>query len=166
MDKFHYANSADDLLTPEQLGEISGLEFIQGIAEGRYPAPPISRTLNFWLESAQLGEAIFVGAPKFDAMNPIGSVHGGWFGAILDSCMACAVQTTLPKGQGYTTLEYKVNIIRAITPDSGMYRAIGSVDHAGRRTGVATGRLVGVDDGKTYATGSTTCITLDLTKKR
>lgn len=158
-----YAQSLTDLLTPAQLAEMSGLEFIQGIADGRLPAPPISKTLNFKLESAREGEAVFAGSPQFEAMNPIGSVHGGWFGTILDSCMACAYQTTLPRGMGYTTLEFKVNIVRAIVPSAQWYRATGLVDHAGRRTGVATGRLVGMDDGKLYATGSTTCMALPLT---
>jgi len=157
-----YAKSVEELLSPAELATMSGLDFIRGIVEGRLPAPPISKTLNFWLESAREGEAIFVGVPKFNAMNPIGSIHGGWFGTILDSCMACAFQTTLPKGKGYTTLEYKVNIIRPLLPGDASYRATGRVDHAGRRTGVASGTLVGVEDGKTYATGSTTCITLDV----
>lgn len=152
-----YAESAADLMAPEDIASLSGLEFIQGIAEGRYPAPPIGKTLDYWMESAEEGEVIFRGRPNFASMNPLGTIHGGWFGTLLDSCMACAVQTTLPKGTGYTTLEYKINIIRPLFAESGEVRAIGTASHSGRRTGVAEGRIIGVEDGKLYATGSTTC---------
>ena len=157
-----YAQDAAELLSPEELATMSGLEFIQGIRDGRLPAPPIGKTLNYWVEEASEGRVVFRGTPTFEAMNPIGSIHGGWFGTLLDSCMACAFQTTLPKGFGYTTLEYKVNIIRPILPETGDYLAIGEVDHSGRRTGVATGRLVHAESGKLFANGSTTCIVLPL----
>ena len=88
-------------------------------------------------------------------MNPSGSVHGGWYGTLLDSAMACAIMTRVPQGSVYTTLEYKVNIIRPI-PLGLMVDCIGTVEHAGRSTGVATGKVVGVEDGKLSATGSTT----------
>ena len=162
MPEMFYAQDESELLSPGALSKLSGLEFIAGIKTGKYPAPPIAKTLNFWLESVEEGRVVFAGSPQFRSMNPIGSVHGGWFGTILDSCMACAFQTTLPRGKGYSTLEFKVNIVRAIRPGDAVYHAIGTVDHAGRSTGVASGRLIGADDGKTYATGSTTCITLDL----
>lgn len=155
-----YAQSAKELMSHDEIAAMSGLEFIQGIIEGRYPAPPIGQTLNYQLESAEFGAVTFRGTPTFDAMNPIGTIHGGWFGTLLDSCMACAVQTTLPKGALYTTLEYKVSIIRPIFPDSGDYLAIGKVDHAGRRTGISHGKIIGAEDGKLYATGTTTCIIL------
>lgn len=158
----YHASDISELLSPEALATMSGLEFVQGMIAGRLPSPPIAKVLNFWIESASEGQVLFVGDPQFSSMNPIGSIHGGWFGTILDSCMGCAFQTTLPRGKGYTTLEFKVNILRPILPGSGRFRATGSVDHAGRRTGVVSGRLVGETDGKLYATGSTTCITLDL----
>ncbi|MEM1386153.1 MAG: PaaI family thioesterase [Pseudomonadota bacterium] len=152
-----FAQSAQDLVTPAELVSMSGLDFMRGILEGRIAAPPIARVLNFSLERVAEGVADFCGAPDFDAMNPMGTVHGGWYGAILDSCMACAVMTTLPQGKIYTTLEYKVNIIRPIALGTEV-RAVGRVQHAGRSTGVAMGELVGVADGRLYATGSTTCI--------
>jgi len=93
-----YAASAAELLSMEDLAAMSGLEFMQGIHEGRLPAPPIGKTLNYWLDEVTEGRVVFRGVPSFDVMNPIGTVHGGWFGTLLDSCMACAVQTTLPKG--------------------------------------------------------------------
>lgn len=157
-----FASSAADLLSAEERAGLSGLEFMQGILAGRYPAPPIGKTLNFQLEAVEQGRVVFRGTPQFGAMNPIGTVHGGWFGTLLDSCMACAVHTTVPAGRGYTTLEYKINILRAVLPDSGEYRAIGEVTHAGRRTGVAEGRIEQVNSGKIVARGSTTCLIMDL----
>lgn len=162
MTVYRYADSVAELLPVEALAKMSGLAFLSAIADGELPQPPIGKTLNFHLKSAKFGEVVFEGEPGFAAMNPIGSVHGGWFGTILDSCMACAVQSTLPAGTGYTTLEFKVSVIRALVPGCGPVRAIGTVDHSGRRTGVASGRLVGVADGKLYATGTTTCLTLDI----
>ena len=99
----------------------------------------------------------FRGTPDFAHSNPMGTVHGGWYGTLLDSCMACAVMTKVPRGSLYTTLEYKVNITRAI-PLGMEILATGSVDHAGKTTGVAHGEIRGAEDGKLYATGSTTCL--------
>ena len=155
-----FAETLSEMLTAEEIRAMSGLEFITGIVTGTLPAPPICKALNYRLFSAEKGACVFRGTPTFDAMNPIGSVHGGWFGTLLDSCMACAVQTELAAGVMYPTLEYKINIIRPIFPDTGDYDAIGTVDHIGRRTGIAHGKIVGVDDGKTYATGTTTCLIL------
>ncbi|QPH52511.1 PaaI family thioesterase [Pontivivens ytuae] len=157
----YYAKSAEDLPTREDIATRSGLDFIRDMLEGNLAAPPIAETLDYWLEEVEERRVVFRGKPAFKAMNPIGTIHGGWFGTLLDSCMACAVQTTLPKGQGYTTLEYKVNIVRPLFPHSGEVRAIGTVSHAGRRTAVAEGQIVGVEDGKLYATGSTTCMVID-----
>ncbi|MEO0819582.1 MAG: PaaI family thioesterase [Pseudomonadota bacterium] len=158
-----FVESTADLLTPEALGQMSGLDFIRGIVEGRLPYPPIARPMGMRFVSAEKGRVVIEGRPAFDHYNPLGAVHGGWFGTILDSVMACAVQTTLPQGSGYTTLEYRVNILRPVLESTGGLRAIGEVDHAGRRTAVSHGRLEG-PDGKLYATGSTTCMVLALPK--
>lgn len=157
-----YARDASELPTPDQIKALTGLEFIQAIRDGVLPAPPIGQTLNYKMVEAETGRVVFRGQPNFNVMNPIGTVHGGWFGTLLDSCMACAVQTTLPQGSGYTTLEYKINIIRPLFADSQDVLAIGEVNHAGRRTGTAAGRIVGAVDGKLYATGSTTCLIFPL----
>jgi len=157
-----HADKIEDLATRETIASMSGLEFIQSIQRGELPAPPISKTLDYWMEEALEGKVTFRGKPFFGAMNPIGTIHGGWFGTLLDSCMACAVQTMLPAGQGYTTLEYKVNVIRPLFPSSGEVLAIGEASHVGRRTGIAEGRIVGAEDGKLYATGSTTCMVFSL----
>ncbi|KPN63077.1 uncharacterized domain 1-containing protein [Aliiroseovarius crassostreae] len=151
------ATSMDGLLTGEALTRISGLEFMQGMLEGTLPRPPISTGLNYHLHSVEDGKVAFRGTPEFDHCNPMGTVHGGWYGTLLDSCMACAVMTKVPRGSVYTTLEYKVNIVRPIHPGTEV-EAIGITQHSGRSTGVAIGELRGVADGRLYATGSTTCI--------
>ena len=154
--QFH-ANSMFELLNLDQMRDISGLEFMQGILDGRYPSPPIGKTLGYYLSEVAEGRVVFSGAPNFDAFNPMGTVHGGWYGTILDSAMACAVMTTLPAGKIQTTLEFKVNIIRSI-PAGAQVDAIGTVEHSGKSTGVAVGSLVDVNTGKLYASSSTTCI--------
>ncbi|MGX9349751.1 PaaI family thioesterase [Shimia sp. W99] len=156
----HYAQRPEELADLDTILSRSGLDFMQDIIEGRLPGPPIGQTLGFRPIHAEEGKVIFEGTPEFRVMNPIGTVHGGWYGTILDSCMACAVQTMLKAGQIYTTLEYKINIIRPI-PIGTRVQAIGTVHHAGRSTGIADGEIKGVDDGKLYATGSTTCIIMD-----
>jgi len=136
---------------------LSGLEFMQGILAGRITHPPISGLLGYRLDTVEPGRVVFRGTPEFPVTNPMGAVHGGWYGTILDSCMACAVMTTVPKGSVYTTLEFKINIVKAI-PLGTEVLAEGWVDHAGRSTGVAAGAIRGAGDGRLYATGSTTCI--------
>ncbi|QYX58483.1 PaaI family thioesterase [Roseovarius sp. SCSIO 43702] len=130
---------------------------MRSILRGELSGPPIGRTLGFRLTGVEEGRVTFEGTPGFDATNPMRGLHGGWYGAILDSCMACAVMTRVPRGSFYTTLEFKVNITRAI-PLGTPVRAIGTVQHAGRSTGVATGELRGAEDDRLYATGSTTCM--------
>lgn len=158
----NFAKDASELLDPEDLANLSGFEFISGIASGKFPQPPICETLNFRMTEAEKGRVVFRGQPKFSALNPLGTIHGGWFGALLDSCMACAVQSTLPKGTGYTTLEFKINILKALREGDEEVEAVGETIHVGRRTGVASGKLIGVSSGKVYAHGSTTCIVLQL----
>jgi len=145
----------------EVILSMSGLEFMKKIENGELPVAPISHTLNYELNHVSLGRVIFRGSPRFNAMNPIGSVHGGWYGTLLDSAMACAIMTKVPKGSVYTTLEYKINIIKPIPIDMEI-DAIGEVSHAGRSTGTAEGRIIGTKNKTLYATGSTTCIIIPL----
>ena len=160
-DQRTYVDRVEDLPTMDDILSMSGLEFMTAIREGRLPGPPIGQLMNYWPSLVEDGKVIFTGTPKFEAMNPIGSVHGGWYGTVLDSCMACAIQTKVPKGSVYTTLEYKINIIRPI-PVGMEVNATGVVDHVGRSTGIANGEIRGVEDGKLYATGSTTCIIMKI----
>jgi len=151
------ARSLDQLADEADLLGRSGLEFMQDVVAGRLPGPPIGATLGFRAVAAERGRVAFEGRPEFGALNPMRAVHGGWYGALLDSCMGCAVMTVLERGQVYTTLEYKVNITRAL-PLGMAVRAVGEISHSGRRTGVAIGELRGIEDAKLYATGSTTCL--------
>lgn len=156
------AQKPSDLLSQEDALKLSGLEFMQAILDGTNPGPPIAATMGYALHEVEDGRVVFRGAPSFKATNPMGTVHGGWYGTLLDSAMACAVMTKVPRGSVYTTLEYKVNILRPIPLDF-QIDCIGIIDHVGRSTGVAHGEIRGVDDGKLYATGSTTCIVMKLT---
>jgi uncharacterized protein (TIGR00369 family) len=149
------------VLPLEQIRALSGLEFLGGIAAGRLPAPPIGAVLGFRLIEVVHGRAVFEGQPRSAFYNPLGSVHGGWALTLLDSCTACAVQSTLAAGQGYTSLETKVNFTRALSADSGPLRAEGQVISVGRRIGTAEGRLLGAD-GRVYAHGTSTCLIFSL----
>ena len=146
-----------DVLSMEEILEIPGLEMMQGILKGIYPAAPITKILNFKVHAVEKGKVVFRGTPNLESRNPMGTIHGGWYGTILDSAMACAVMTTLPAGKIQTTLEFKVNIIRPI-PTGVTVDAIGIVEHSGKSTGVAVGSLIDIKTGKLYASSSTTCI--------
>ncbi|UWR23481.1 PaaI family thioesterase [Sulfitobacter sp. S190] len=155
------AKSPDDLLSTSDALALSGLEFMQKILDGTNPGPPIGQTMGYGLHAVEQGRVVFRGAPEFNVTNPMGTVHGGWYGTLLDSAMACAVMTGIPRGAVYTTLEFKVNILRPI-PLGMTIDCEGITDHVGRSTGIAHGEIRGVEDGKLYATGSTTCIVMQL----
>ncbi|SDI55981.1 PaaI family thioesterase [Lutimaribacter saemankumensis] len=156
-----YAKTPADLPTMEETASRSGLETMQMVLDGRLPGPPIGQALNYWITEVEEGRVVFEGVPEFQFTNPMGTVHGGWYGTLLDSCMACAVMTRVPRGSVYTTLEYKVNILRPIRLGTAV-RATGWCQHAGRSTGIANGEIRGVEDDKLYATGSTTCIIMKM----
>ena len=145
-------------VTPlDQVKHLSGLEFMQGILEGRFPPAPIMAALKFELVEVEHGRAIFEGEPEFAFYNPIGSVHGGYAATLLDSCMGCAVHTTLAPGQAYTTLEFKINFVRAMSDKTGRVRAEGRVIHPGSRVATAEGNLCDAR-GKLLAHATTTCM--------
>ncbi len=141
----------------EVLASMSGLEFMRGMLGGTVPHPPIAQTLGYRLDLVEEGRVVFRGVPAFGGLNPMGTVHGGWYGTLLDSAMGCAVMTRVPRGSLYTTLEYKVNITRAI-PIGREIVAEGIVSHSGRSTGIAEGTIRDAESGALYATGSTTCL--------
>lgn len=143
--------------TWDELTSRSGLDVMQALLSGTFTGPSIATTLGFELVAVGDGSVTFEGTPADNALNVMGGLHGGWYGTLLDTCMGCAVMTKVPKGWYYTTLEYKVNLTRAL-PIGTRVEAIGTVDHAGRSTGVATGIIRGVEDGRLYATGNTTCL--------
>ena len=138
---------------------LPGLEFLQKIVSGELPPPPLAKLLNFELLEVGEGRAVFGVTPGEYHYNPIGVVHGGLAATLLDSAMGCAVHSTLPAGTGYTTLEIKVNFIRAVTADTGRVRCEAKLIHVGRKTAIAEGRVVD-EEGKLYAHGTTTCLIL------
>lgn len=152
---------APGVATLEQLKAVSGMEFLQAIWNGELPCAPIGHTLDFIPVEGEPGRIVFQGTPGRQHYNPIGSVHGGYFCTLLDSAVGCAVQSMLPKGMGYTTLELKVNLIRALTDKTGPVRAEGKVIQVGGRVGIAEGRITDAD-GKLYAHASTTCLVFPL----
>ena len=148
---------------PRKLGEaacgLTGMEFLQKIVAGELPPPPIAALMSFELVELSEGHAIFAVEPKEYHYNPIGVVHGGLAATLLDSAMGCAVHSTLPAGAGYTTLEIKVNFVRAITADTGRVVAEAKLIHLGGRTATAEGRVLD-EAGKLYAHATTTCLIL------
>ena len=145
---------------PEQVKGLSGMQLFNAIFAGDLPFAPIGETLDFLPVEIEPGRAVFQGRPMLRHYNPIGTVHGGWIATLLDSCVGCAVHSTLPAGKAYTTAELKVNYVRAVTTKVPLLRAIGTVIHVGGRMATADGRLVG-PDGKLYAHASTTCFIFD-----
>lgn len=135
------------------------IEHLRAIRDGRLPDPPFARLLGMRLALVEEGEAAFELTPAEQHYNPIGAVHGGVAFAMLDSAMGCAVQTRCVAGKGYTTLELKVNLVRAITQQTGLLRASAKVVHFGSRTATAEARLEDAA-GKLYAHGSSTCLIL------
>jgi uncharacterized protein (TIGR00369 family) len=139
---------------------MSGLEVFEAMLAGRAPSAPIAHVLDFLPVVVERGRVVFQGRPRREFYNPMGTVHGGWYATLLDSAVGCAVHTTLPPGKGYTTLELKLNIVRALTDRVPLVRAEGVVVHAGNQVATAEGRLVG-PDGRLYAHASTTCLVFD-----
>eukprot|EP01037_Dinobryon_pediforme_P047642 gene47642-61964_t len=129
--------AAPGVATMDDLKAGSGMQFLQRIWDGQLPSVPIGATLDFVPIEGEPGRIVFQGTPGKQHYNPLGSVHGGYFCTLLDSALGCAVHSVLPQGQGYTTLELKVNLIRALTDKTGPVRAEGKVVHVGNRVGVA-----------------------------
>jgi uncharacterized protein (TIGR00369 family) len=152
------------LVPADVAATMSGLEFLQGMIAGRFPGPPIMELIGFGLVEVDTGRAVFEGTPAFKHYNPLGTVHGGYAALLLDSCMGCAVHTTLPKGIGYSTLEFKVSFIRALTADTGLVRAEGKAINTGRRVATAEGRLTD-PRGRLLAHATTTCLVFDVPAK-
>ncbi|MBC3920744.1 PaaI family thioesterase [Undibacterium sp. CY18W] len=147
--------------TLDQLKAVSGIDFLLGILNGDYPVAPIGKTMDFIPVEGEPGRIVFQGTPGVQHYNPLGSVHGGYFCTLLDSAVGCAVQSMLPKGMGYTTLEIKVNLIRAMNSKTGPVRAEGKVIQVGRQVGTAEGRIVDAA-GRIYAHATTTCLVFPL----
>lgn len=149
--------AASGVLPADVVMSQSGLSFLQAMVAGAVPQPPMAATLGFWLVEAADGRAAFEGLPEFRLYNPIGTVHGGFAAALLDSALGCAIFSTLAKGETWTTLELKLNFVRAMSKDTGPVRAEGRVIHRGRTIATSEGALKD-RSGRLYAHATTTCM--------
>jgi uncharacterized protein (TIGR00369 family) len=136
---------------------MTGLEFVKGLADGTLPLNTLAQTLRYDVTEAESGRVVVTAEPSDIHLNPAGTVHGGFSATLLDSCMGLAVQSTLEKGVGQTTLEFKISLVRPITPETGPIRAEGIVLSRGRRVGTAEGRITD-GQGHLLAHGTTTCL--------
>ncbi len=146
---------------PDQVAGKAGLELMHAMLRGELPYPPIAKTLDFTLVEAGDGHAIFQGTPGPAHLNPMGTVHGGWYATLLDSALGCAVHTKMPAGRGYTTAELGVNLVKAIPLKVQRVRAEGRVLHSGRQLATAEAKLYG-PDGTLYAHATTTCLVFEI----
>jgi len=147
----------DPLASARAGANLSGIDYLRAVAERKVPPPPIALLLGFDIEEVAEGRVVFTAETGEHQYNPIGVVHGGLAATLLDSAMGCAVHSLLPAGRGYTTLEIKVNYVRAIKHDSGPLRAIGTVVHLGGKTATAEARLLDREE-LLCAHGTTTCM--------
>jgi uncharacterized protein (TIGR00369 family) len=145
------------VVSPEILKSYDGLSFLNAIAAGTLPQPPIAELIGFHLIVAEAGRAVFEGVPGLQHYNPIGSVHAGFAATLLDSALGCAIFSTLHKGDAWTTLELKLNLVRGLTKDVGPVRAEGRIIHRGRTVATSEGDLKDAA-GKLYAHATTTCM--------
>ncbi|MGA2793301.1 MAG: PaaI family thioesterase [Roseiarcus sp.] len=141
--------------------EIDGLEFIRRIKDGRIPPPGMAVLLGFDIAEAERGRVVFAATPTSAHYNPAGVVHGGFAATILDTCMTCAVQSTLKAGLGCTTLDLHVHYTRGANDKTGLLRAEGKVVHAGRQFATAEGRLTD-PQGRIIAHATTSCLIFPL----
>jgi uncharacterized protein (TIGR00369 family) len=155
--EIHARRAPPGVIPREVWSQHSGLELLQGMLEGKFPDGPINETAGFMLTVAEPGRVVFHAMPTVEYYNSVGVVHGGWASTLLDSSMACAIQTTIARGQSYTTMELKVNFVRPLFETTGPVMAEGRVIHAGRQMATAESRLVD-STGKLYAHGTTTCL--------
>jgi uncharacterized protein (TIGR00369 family) len=135
----------------------SGLEFVQGLVDGTLPLNTMAQTLGYDIVEVSKGRVVAAAEPHAGHRNPAGTVHGGLAATLLDSCMGLAIHSMLDKGFGQTTLEFKISLLRPITPETGLVKAEGKVISCGRRVGMAEGKLTD-KDGRVLAHGTTTCL--------
>jgi uncharacterized protein (TIGR00369 family) len=147
----------DPAISAAAAREQDGLAFLQAILDGTLPAPPIGRTLDFAPVSVEPGTVVFEFTPAEFHYNPIGSVHGGVISTLCDSASGCAVQSLLPAGTYYTSLDLSVKFLRAVGSGAGRLTCTGTVTHLGGRSALAEARLTGTD-GKLYASATSSCM--------
>jgi uncharacterized protein (TIGR00369 family) len=148
------------VVSAEERRALGGLEFVQGLVSGSLPLNTMARTLGYSIVEASVGRVVVTAEPSGDHLNPAGTVHGGLAATLLDTCTGLAVQTRIERGFVSTTLEFKISLLRPITPETGPIRAEGTVLTGGRRIGTAEGRLTD-SEGRLLAHGTTTCLIFD-----
>lgn len=136
---------------------MSGLDYLQAIIDGDIPGAPIASHINMEFVSVETGIAVMAATPDESHYNPIGSVHGGFFATLLDSVCGCAVQTTLPAGVAYTSLDLTVSFLRGITVGTGRVVATGRVTKPGSRAAFVEADIKDAD-GRLLATATSTCL--------
>lgn len=151
------ASKTYGIVPPDKQRMMSGLEFVHGLVEGTLPVNMIAQTLGYDVTEAESGRVVVAAEPKYIHLNPWGTVHGGLAATMLDSCMGLAIHSTLERGFGSTTLEFKISFIRPITPETGPIKAEGTVINRGRRVGTAQGHVTDAS-GRLLVHGTTTCL--------
>jgi uncharacterized protein (TIGR00369 family) len=149
------------LLPREAAAALSGFDFLRGMRDGLYPAPPFSERADVWPVSVEVGKVAFAGAPSAMFYNPMGVVHGGWIALLLDTVMGCAVHSSLKPGQAFTTIDLNTTFLRPITEKTGKIRAEGTLLHLGGRVASAEGKLFDAG-GRLMAHGTETCAIMEL----
>ncbi len=156
-ERTHTITWEDPLIGVRKGKNMSGLDFLKAMQSGEIPAPPISVLMNMTPIEVEEGRVVFSARPAEYHYNPIGTVHGGFAATLLDSALGCAVQTMIPMGTGYTTIELKVNYLRPMTSKTGTVYSEGKVIYTGGRIATAEARLTDAQ-GKLYAHATTTCL--------
>jgi uncharacterized protein (TIGR00369 family) len=144
------------LLSRDRAGSLCGVDFLRGIMDGRYPAPPFSEVADVWPVSVEVGRIVFEAAPSARFYNPLGIVHGGWIALLLDTVMGCAVHSALQPGQAFATIDMTASFVRPVSERTGTLRAEGILLHLGSRMASAEGKLFD-PAGRLVAHGSENC---------
>jgi uncharacterized protein (TIGR00369 family) len=150
-------NKTYGTVSDQQRKAMSGLAFVQGLVDGTLPLNTIAQTLAYDVTEASSGRVVVTAEPGEAHLNPAGTVHGGLAATLLDSCMGLAIWSTLEQGLAQTTLEFKISLVRPITPATGLIKAEGIILNRGRRIGTAEGRITD-QNGRLLAHGTTTCL--------
>ena len=151
----------DPITTTATVASMSGLEYWRGVIDGHFPPPPIGEIIQMRAVDVENGRVTFTWTPDSSMYNPLGIVHGGAVCTLLDTVTACAMHTTLPEGVGYTSVEIKVNYLKAVTAASGPLTAVGSVIKAGSRIGFTEGKVTDAS-GSLVATATSTLLIFEL----
>jgi len=139
---------------------LSGIDYFRKLLAGEYPPPAMLQLMNIRLVEVDEGRVVFAAEAEERFYNGTGVAHGGFAATLLDSALGCAINSMMPAGKRFTTLELKVNLTRPLTREAGPLRCEAKVVHVGGRTATSEGRITD-RNGKLYAHGTTTCIVVE-----